>query len=310
MIPAVPVPFTSHGTIDAAAQRAYVAWMAGQKIGGAAVWAHTGRGPHLTDRQRDDVLETWRTGLPDTLLVCGVGMPLGTPLPEDPAARHRSVMELGRANAVRAREGGADVLMVHPPRHLVTLPNAADRIVEYHAALAEIGLPVLAFWLYEAAGGVAYDVALLRRILALDRVIGVKVATLDSIVTFQDISRAVADVPDTLLISGEDRFLGYSLTCGARGALVGIAAACTDLITSLMDAWRLERYDDFVRLSARVDRFAQETFCAPVEGYVQRMLWALEDDGVLDRATVDPFGPVLDDLDRRRVRGAVRTLRA
>ncbi|MEP6551477.1 MAG: dihydrodipicolinate synthase family protein, partial [Gemmatimonadales bacterium] len=47
LIPAVPVPF--RGTeMDAAAQRGYAHWMAAQPVAGVAVWAHTGRGPHLS----------------------------------------------------------------------------------------------------------------------------------------------------------------------------------------------------------------------------------------------------------------------
>lgn len=309
VIPAVPVPFGPDGTIDADAQRAYIAWMAGQGVGGVAVWAHTGRGPHLADRQREQILAAWRSGLPDTPIVCGVGMPAGASLPEDPAARHRTAVAVGRESARQASDWGADVLMAHPPRHLGDVSGAADQIVEYHAALAEIGLPVLAFLLYEAAGGVSYDVALLRRILALDGVIGVKVATLDSVMTFQDVARSIADLPDALLISGEDRFLGYSLMCGAHGALVGMAAACTDIIVTLMHAWRTGRYDEFVQLSARIDAFSEATFRVPMEGYVQRMLWALEDDGVIPSAAIDLFGPALDDRDRQRVREAVRALR-
>ena len=62
-------------------------------------------------------------------------------------------------------------------------------------------------------------------------------------------------------------------------------------------------------LSHAVDRFAAATFVDPMEGYVQRMLWALADDGVLPSEASDPFGPGLSALERSRVRGAVRELR-
>ena len=51
LIPAVPVPF--RGTAIAAdAQRDYARWLARQGVAGVAVWAHTGRGPHLTPALR------------------------------------------------------------------------------------------------------------------------------------------------------------------------------------------------------------------------------------------------------------------
>ena len=51
LVPAVPVPFRGREIADDA-QRAYAGWMAGQEIAGVAVWAHTGRGRHLTSEQR------------------------------------------------------------------------------------------------------------------------------------------------------------------------------------------------------------------------------------------------------------------
>ena len=70
LVPAVPVPFRGQ-EMDGRAQRAYARWMSGQPVAGVAVWAHTGRGPHLTPDQRREVLETWREALPDRVLVAG-----------------------------------------------------------------------------------------------------------------------------------------------------------------------------------------------------------------------------------------------
>src|SRR5204862_6090939 len=70
LIPAVPVPFRGDA-LAADAQQDYAAWMASQPVTGVAVWAHTGRGPHLTPEQRRQVLATWRTALPDRIIVAG-----------------------------------------------------------------------------------------------------------------------------------------------------------------------------------------------------------------------------------------------
>ncbi len=61
--------------------------------------------------------------------------------------------------------------------------------------------------------------------------------------------------------------------------------------------------------SGALDAFARETFTAPMEGYVQRMLWALEADGVIPRGTIDAFAPKLPPTERERVVRAVRALR-
>lgn len=279
LIPAVPVPFRGR-SIAADAQQAYARWMAGQEIAGVAVWAHTGRGPHLDPGQRRLVLDTWRLALPGRVLVAGAAS-----------------LEAARA----ARAGGADALLA--------FPRAADPI-GWHAALSA-ELPVIAFYLYETAGGVPYDDATLRAILALPGVIGIKVATLDSIMTFQRIAALLRDLPEKLLITGEDRFLGYSIQMGARAALVGMGAALTDLQCAMLKAHTAGDDARFNRLLNVLDRFAQATFVPPMEGYVRRMLWAAAALGIIpEDACDDPWAPAVTPGERDAVTRAVHDARA
>jgi len=278
LVPAVPVPFRGRA-IDEAAQQAYATWMARQDIAGVAVWAHTGRGPHLSAEQRRAVLAAWRAALRGKIVVAGANSP-----------------EMARD----AKHGGADALLAFPRR---------DDTVAYHAALAQ-QLPVIAFYLYQAAGGVDYDDATLHAILSLPGVIGIKVATLDSVMTFQRVASIMQHHADKLLITGEDRFLGYSLMMGARAALIGMGAALTDVQAALLRAHASGDEHAFLRLSTQLDAFSQVTFTAPMEGYIRRMLWALAADGVIpDDACDDPWGPQLPAAEREAVRRAVREAR-
>jgi 4-hydroxy-tetrahydrodipicolinate synthase len=279
LLPAVPVPF--RGTeLDAGAQREYARWMAEHPVAGVAVWAHTGRGPHLSAEQRRTVLEIWRETLPDRVLVAGAG---------------------DITMAIEARRGRADALLAFPER---------NDPVGYHQRLSR-ELPVVAFYLYEAAGGVAYDDETLHAILELRDVIGIKVATLDSVMTFQRIAAVMRSHPDKLFITGEDRFLGYSIMAGATAALIGMGAALPDLQADLLHAWRDRQYERFVTLSALCDRLAQTTFIEPMEGYIRRMLWAAAAEGALPReACDDPWGPDLPESERAAVEQVVADARA
>lgn len=279
LVPAVPVPFRG-AELDVRAQRAYAGWMAGRPVAGVAVWAHTGRGPHLTAEQRREVLETWRDALPDRVVIAG--------------ARDITM-------AIEARRGKADALLAFPER---------SDPVGYHRRLGR-ELPVLAFYLYPAAGGVAYDDATLHAILDLPEVAGIKVATLDSVMTFQRIAALMRSHPDKVLVTGEDRFFGYSVMAGATAALIGMGAALPDLQADLLHAWRDRQWDRFVSLSALCDRLAQATFTEPMEGYIRRMLWAAAADGALPReACDDPWGPPLPESEREAVEQAVADARA
>ena len=279
LVPAVPVPFRGKA-LAADAQHVYARWMATQEVAGVAVWAHTGRGPRLSVDERRIVLQTWRAALPNRLVIAGA-----------------SSLEMAK----QAKAGGADALLA--------FPQAKDP-AGWHAALGA-ELPVIAFYLYEAAGGVSYGDAALHAILALPEVIGIKVATLDSVMTFQRIVALVREHPGKLVISGEDRFLGYSLMLGGQCALVGMGAALTDLQCALLRAHAAADGDEFLHLSGLIDRFSQQTFVPPMDGYVQRMLWAMVAEGVLSSdASDDPWGPSLPQSQRDAVIQAVHDARA
>ncbi len=305
LIPAVPVPFTPDGRIDVAAQERYIAYMSRQPVAAVAVWAHTGRGLRLSRQQRRLVLESWSQGLgTEKLVVAGVG---GTPeRREDWSAYLASAMEM----AGDALDGGAHALLVHPPRIFHRVTDSDELVSNYHRELASTGAPLILFYLYEAAGGIAYSSELLRRLLAPPEVLGIKLATLDSVMTYQSVAKLLAEeFPQSLLITGEDRFLGYSLMCGARAALIGMGAACTHLQHKMIKAYYEGRAAEFLKLSIAVDRLSQALFIPPMEGYIRRMLWALVHLGVLGRDSAhDPWGPELPESEFVELGKALREL--
>jgi 4-hydroxy-tetrahydrodipicolinate synthase len=305
LIPAVPVPFGPGGDIHHAGLERYGAWMASQRIGGVAVWAHTGRGLRLTDATRERVLRVWRRELPaDRCLIAAAGSP--------PGERSASVvLSAAKAMAQRAADLGADAVLVHPPTAFREGPDSDALVLDYHARIAEAGLPLVLFYLYEAAGGISYRPEVLVELLARSEVLGIKVATLDSVMTFQDIAGLVkSHAPEKILITGEDRFLSYSLMCGAQAALIGMAAACTELQAELLQTFRHGSAQRFLALSAAIDDLAQHTFLAPLEGYIQRMLWCLVHEGIIPaEAAHDPWGPKLDPSEFHRIGACVQRLR-
>jgi 4-hydroxy-tetrahydrodipicolinate synthase len=276
LIPAVPVPLTADGRTHVQAQEAYVQHMAAQPIGGVAVWAHTGRGLQLPREQRNAVMRSWRSGLGKSVpIVAGAGGPGALRMAEDALAN------------------GADMLMAYAPAFLRDRPEA--EILAYHQELAGLGAPLILFYLYEEAGGISYSPALLDQLFAIAGVVAIKMATLDSVMTFQEVAKQIATShPDVLLITGEDRFLGYSLMCGGRAALVGMGAACTAMQADLLQAYRSQDFARFMALNRKVDAYAQVTFSQPMEGYIQRMLWSLALQGIIPaEATCDPWGPAV-----------------
>lgn len=305
--PAVPVPRNQNGNIHVEAQEQYACWMATQPAAGVALWAHTGRGPFLTSAERETIFGAWRKNLrPDQWIVCGVG---SRRTPMDGSSEDEFLADV-RTMAEQARDLGTDLLLVFPPTFYRGAPDAAVRVVNYHRLVAKYGLPLILFHLYAEAGGMDYSPKVLRELLAMDQVIGIKIATLDSVMTYQDMSAMVQrEFPNRVIISGEDRFVGYSLTRGARGALLGLGAACTALQVDLLQAWLMGDHTRFLDLMIRVDRLAECTFIQPMEGYIERMLYVLALQGIIPiEAVHDPFGPGITEVEKNRIRETLTAL--
>jgi 4-hydroxy-tetrahydrodipicolinate synthase len=170
-----------------------------------------------------------------------------------------------------------------------------------------VGLPAIGFLLYPEAGGVSYDPGLLTELAARPEVIGVKLATLYDAMACQDAIAAIHQ-GGALAITGEDRMFGPSLMWGADAALVGIAAGATEISRNLMRTW-FSNDPEFLDASARLDRLANATFKAPMQGYVQRMLWIAEREGILPaRSAYDPYGVSLPESERAEVHAAYDAL--
>lgn len=280
-------PFDSAGRMHPDAIADYARALAGGGIGSLAVCVHTGRGPWLPDPQRSELVAGFRiaSGLP---VLAGVGLPPGTAVTD----RHELTDSVLR-NAAPVVSAGAAALLCFPPSRL---PDDDDAVLHLHERLAaETGLPVLAFALYERASKNQYDVSTAARLVRLPGVAGVKVALLDDAIGCQDLIAACHRAnPDALVLTGEDRMLGPSLMWGARGMLIGLAAALPAWSVAVHDAWTSGRYDEFVTASGRLDRLAALVFREPMEGYVQRMAWVAAWQGILDPAFAhDPHGPKL-----------------
>ena len=296
LLPAVATPMDSAGVVAYDALTSYAEALASGPIGGLAVWAHTGRGLYLSESDRSKVLTTWRqtTSAP---IVAGVGVPRALSVDSLEDAADATV-----AMAVAAASHGADAVMVYPLAALGALPDGHDAAVRLHQRVAaESGLPLVGFYLHGEAGGYPYSPALIRDLLELPEMLGIKTATLDQAIGCQDAIWAGRGT-GKLSITGEDRMYGPSMMWGADTALVGIAAAQVELSAAVLRTWTAGDHSGFVTASERLDRFAAATFYAPIEGYIQRMMWAAVWEGLLpEDAAHDPYGPSLPLTERDAV---------
>lgn len=286
---ATPVPVTKNSEIDEQALHAYASHLFARPVGGVVIHAHTGRGLHWSGMQRQKILDIWTRHRPENKsIIVAVGATAGT-------ANFSEGLAAAKDMTIEAVQQGADALMIHPPTFLKNDHDRWQKCFAWHRAIAETAdIPCIIFYLYENAGGLSYPTDLLDDLLTLPQIAGMKVATLDSVMTFQDIAGLFHLHPGKMLITGEDRFLGYSFMAGAKAALIGMGSAFVEPQAALIDAWLAGNHERFVKLSAIVDAFGRATFRAPMEAYIARMLACVAIEGVIPvESTFDPFGPGL-----------------
>jgi 4-hydroxy-tetrahydrodipicolinate synthase len=297
VVAAALTPLRSDGSLGRSAVTRYITALREGGVRGLAAGAHTGRGARLPVEELTWLVSEYGavSGLP---VVAGLGIAGGA----GGSASDDDLLRLGE----RLVAAGAAALLVNPVPHA-----SRSRIVGLHARLgAELGVPLIAFVLYERASHCQYDAETVGELVALPWVSGVKLALLDNAMVCQDLIAVVRrQAPETLVLTGEDRMYGPSLMWGADAALVGIAAALPALTVAVLDAWNRKDFAAFVDASARLDALAGLTFREPMEGYVQRMAWAAEWQGILPAEYAnDPFGPACSPAEREALRAALATL--
>ena len=248
LIPATVLPMDADGGIDEPALRSYIGWVAAQGPVALAINVDTGEGPHLTHDEKVRVLQD-------------------RPRCDRPADRRRP-----RRPVDRRRGAPGDRLQGGRRRRAPRLPDPglperAARLrvpVQYHEAIAEVGLPLILFQLQPALAGVNFEPDTLRAMAAVDGVVAIKEASFDAR-RFVDTVRLIEDLPRQItLLTGNDNFILESFMLGATGALIGFGAVMTREQVDMIDAWRDGRIDEARALGRRVQRLADVVFARPV----------------------------------------------
>jgi 4-hydroxy-tetrahydrodipicolinate synthase len=293
LIPATVLPMTAGGEIDEPALRRFIRWISAQGPVALAINADTGEGPHLTHAEKLRVLEVVgeETQLP---LVAGVAGPF-------------TAQAVQQAKDYRA--AGASALLVFPIPAYLSAPLDARIPLDYHRAIAEVGVPLIAFQLQPSLGGVNFDVETLRALIAIDGVVAMKEASFDAR-RYIDTLRMVEDTPkyragEFTYLTGNDNFIFESFMLGCTGALIGFGSIMVAEQVRMIEAWQAGRIDEARALGRRVQRLADVVFAAPVANYRARLKEGLALIGVLEDTSVRPPLIEIGDEERRALRACL-----
>jgi 4-hydroxy-tetrahydrodipicolinate synthase len=288
IIPACIVTFDADGRFDEAAYRRYLRWLLPQGPVALAINADTGEGPHLWPDERERVLRVAVEEAGDVPVVAGLSAQF-------------TAQAVDEAN--RAKDAGASALLVFPIPAYQGTPLDPAIPVAYHEAIARgCGLPMIAFQLQPALGGVIFSEETLARIAAIDSVVALKEASFDARLYLQT-RRMIERLERPIdLLTGDDNFVFESFVMGAEGALIGFGTLATDLQVEMVRLTREERWLEARSIWERILPLEEVVYGSPVRDYRARTKIALRELGVIESTVMrPPLQPVPDD-----VRGSIR----
>ena len=291
IIPACVVTFDADGRFDETQYRRYLQWLLPQGPVALAINADTGEGPHLWPDERERVLRVAVDEAGEVPVVAGLS-----------AMFTAQAVEEGK----RARDAGARGLLMFPIPAYQGMPLDPSIPVAYHEAVAEgVGLPMIAFQLQPALGGVIFSEETLRRIAAIDNVVALKEASFDARLYLQT-RRMIERLERPIdLLTGDDNFIYESFVLGAEGALIGFGTLATREQVEMVELTRHGRWDEARAIWERILPLEEVVYGQPVRDYRARTKVALKLLGVIDNTSMRPPLMPVSEEEVGRIRDAL-----
>ncbi len=262
VIAATITPMNDDGDIDEVSLRTYIRWLVSQGVHGVAINVDTGEGPHLYPEERLRVLEVVTEEVNGrAIIVAGLA-----------ASFTRQAVELARATS----RLGVDAFLVFPISAYQGAPFDPEIAISYHAAIAEAtDVPLIAFQLQPALGGVIYGSDVLARLLDLDAIVAIKEASFDARL-FVETARVVQKLPRPVtVLNGNDNFLLEAYLLGAQGALLGFGTLAASEQVGMLRAVQASDLEQAAALGSRLQTLCDAVFAPPVRNYRARLKHAL-----------------------------------
>jgi 4-hydroxy-tetrahydrodipicolinate synthase len=293
LIAATVTPMNQDFSIDEASLRRYLRWLADQGVVGVAINVDTGEGPHLFPDERLRILEIALEEVGGRITVV--------------AGLAATFTEQAVRVAKQTAALGVDAFLVFPISAYQGEPLDPQIPAAYHRAIAEAaGIPLIAFQLQPALGGVNFSPEAIAGIMEVEGVVAIKEASFDAR-RFLETTRLVHDLPSPkVVLNGNDNFLLEAYLLGADGALLGFGTLAAREQVEMLKAVRGEDNATAFEIGRRVQTLCDVIFALPVRNYRARTKHALARLEVIDAAHVRPPLMPLDDEEAGRVDRAMK----
>jgi len=226
VLAATTTPFTPDGQLDAGLFAEHCTWLIDEGVQGLVPNGSLGEYETLSDAEREQVVTTAILAARGRALVV-------------PGVSGKSAPEAMRW-AEQARTAGADAVMCLPPTsHAPT----DDEVVAHFAAVAEVGMPVIA---YNNPFSTRVDLTppLLARLAEIEGVVAVKEFSQD----VRRIAQIMEVAPSLEVLVGCDDLLAEGMLMGATGWIAGFVNALPAASVRLFELCRAGQWEEAVPL--------------------------------------------------------------
>ncbi len=291
LIPAIVMPFDENFKLQQHILEKYVEIVCRSKIVAIAVNTDAGEGAFLPQEERERILKIVKNKAKNIPVVCGLGGPTTY-----------QALEFAK----RYRDCGADYFLVFPHFAFRGAKGKDKAVIDYHASIAKIGIPLILFQLQQDLGGVFYSDQTIEELAQIDGVAAIKEATFDAL-CFRKMKILLDSLKKKIvLLTGNDNFIIESFILGAEGALIGFGSIFTDLQAEAINLALSGKYKEALEKFAPVDKLCNFCFSAPVRDYRIRMKHVLLKQKIFTHAYVQP---PLQPLDENEIKTLEEILR-
>jgi 4-hydroxy-tetrahydrodipicolinate synthase len=297
VMPANLLPFRADLSIDEAAYRRHLRWLADTRgVTGLVVNGHAAEVASLDREER-------RRALALALDEVAGKVPVVAGVYTDGTAEAVRLARDARA------EGAAGILLFPPTLFMWGAQLKPDMAVRHVSDVAEgADLPIVVFE-YPPASGIGYAPETLARLCAIPQVAAVKDWSND-IVAFERNLRAIrATGRPVAVLSSFTMSLMASFLLGADGAISGMGSVVADLQADLLDACRKGDLDGARRINDRLDPLVRVFYAPPFVDMHNRMKEALVMLGRIPAAHVRPPLTPIPAAEREAIRRALAGVR-
>jgi 4-hydroxy-tetrahydrodipicolinate synthase len=282
------LPMLPDQSIDWTSLRSYIGWVAAQGPTAIAMNMDASEGPALEREEQLEVLRVSKEAI-------GGRCPLFSGLI---SGSTRDAVRWGET----LKKGGAEGYAVFPPfPTFLGNPVPAEMIYRYHAAIAALDLPLIAFQ-FPKAWGPDFPPETLERLVQIPQIVGLKEASFDTTKTLETIATAKSLPRKLGILTGSDTFILEAMIMGCDGALIGFAGTATAELIAMHAAVAKRDYDRAAATWERLGPLARHCWRAPIRDYRPRMKEVLRMQGLMAHATVREPQLGVDDAERAELR--------